>query len=1105
MRLKMIYFGGVCTACFISAMIGIVLLLCGCTKTEKSNKSFLFEHMPSNLTGVNFRNDLKENDAFNIIQFLYFYNGGGVAAGDVNNDGLADLYFTSNQGSNRLYLNSGNFRFEDVTEKAGVAGSGMWKTGVTMVDINNDGWLDIYVCQVGNYKSIKGRNQLFVNNQDGTFSEQAKAYGIDFQGFSTQAAFFDMDADGDLDLYLLNHSVHAAENYGPASIRTRRDLLAGDRLYRNDKGFFNEIGESAGIYASRIGYGLGVATSDLNNDGLPDIYVANDFHENDYLYYNKGNGKFEEALTASLAHTSNFSMGCDIADINNDALPDIFSLDMKPAEEKILKRSAGTDPHNIFKFKLSYGYHYQFPRNMLHLNLGPCESGIPRFSEIGQFAGVAATDWSWASLFFDMDNDGWKDLFISNGIRRRLNDLDYLNFISGEQVQQNATDLEMARRMPDGAIANFAFQNKGDLRFDDVSNLWGLDLKGYSNGAAYVDLDNDGDLDLVVNNLDAVASVYQNHSNSRLHHAWLSIQFEGEGANTQGIGAKVIVFSNGNRQMQEHFTTRGFQSSVAPGLHFGFGEESQIDSVLVVWPDKRYQILKNVSSRQRLTLRQSEAQKDKRDYWSQIPKAVSVVKNVTASSGINFVHRENPLTDFDREKLMPFMTSTPGPRIATGDFNGDGLQDFFICGAHRQPGELYRQTADGEFQRVPSLAIAQDSLFEDADACWFDADLDGDLDLFIASGGGEYFQMLPESFVHRLYLNDGKGNFERSANEILPTKFSASCVVPFDYDNDGLLDIFIGGHSFPYLYGVSPPSLILRNEGGRFRNVSDEVWPELESLGMVTDAVWDSVNRSLWVTGLWMPIIKTTFEQKKAKMQAMPNTEGWWSALALWDKSGNGERALLAGNWGLNSEFNPSPTEPAELFVSDFDDNGSTDPILSYYKSGRKFSYFGKDELSRQMVRIKKDYTDYESFANANFEEIFSKKLLKKIEGKKAVTLASSLFQQMGKDQYSAEPMPWQCQISAIGAIAVADLNLDGFDDAVILGNFTDVQPAIGNMDASPGYIWWGGPNGGFAQLCLTGQYRSVAIIPLKNGKNLILCGQNNGKLEVLQPEKIAQ
>ncbi len=1083
----------------------LLLTVGACRQGASPSADTLFQELPSQTTGIAFRNELRETEEFNIIQFLYYYNGGGVAAGDVNSDGLPDLYFTSNQGPNKLYLNRGDLRFEDVTEKAGVAGTGSWKTGTAMADVNGDGRLDIYVCQVGNYKTIQGKNQLFINNGDGTFSDKASEYGLDFRGFSTHAAFFDFDGDGDLDLYLLNHSVHAAENYGPATIRDRREPLAGDRLYRNDRGRFTDVSAEAGIYGSRIGYGLGIAVSDLNNDGLPDIYVANDFHENDYLYYNNGNGTFTEALRQSMSHTSNFSMGCDIADFNNDGLPDVFTLDMKPADEVILKRSAGADPYNIYQFKLSYGYHYQFPRNMLQLNLGTCGDGpAARFSEIGQMAGMAATDWSWAALCFDMDNDGWKDLFISNGIRRRLNDLDYLNFISNEQIQRNASDLEMATRMPDGAVPNFAYRNNADLTFSDVSASWGLNRTGYSNGAAYADLDNDGDLDLVVNNLDAEASVFRNSTVERKGGQFLAFGFEGDANNTQGIGAKVILAAGGRMQMQEHFTARGFQSSVAPGLLFGLGNAGQADSVMVIWPDRRVQVLRNLPAGQKLSLRQSDAVKAAVPNWFMRPEPAIRLREVPGGYGLDFVHRENEAADFDREKLMPLMTSTPGPRLAAGDVNGDGLDDLFVCGAHGQSGALFRQTAGGSFQSLPAPALAQDSLYEDAAAAWFDADGDGDLDLYVVSGGGELLSGLEQPFQDRLYLNDGKGNLQKAAQALPEIESSGACVTVLDFDGDGRSDLFVGGFSLPYQYGLAPRSYLLRNEGGRFRDITAEAAPELAAPGMVSAAVWDAAQRTLVVAGHWMPVMQFRFEKGKAKRQDIPQSEGWWSALALIDADGDGDKDILAGNWGLNSEFRPTAEEPLRLYVADFDGNGSTDPVMAYYRQGRLFPYFGRDELARQMVSLKKQFTDYKSFAEVGFDKIFPPKARRNALELKATTFASMLFRNDGGGNYSPSALPLVAQKAPVYAIAVSDFDGDGLEDALLAGNFYDAQPAIGRMDASTGLVLSGaalmgnGDGRVSSELCLQGQIRDAAVVR-RTGRPLAVLGINKSSLMVME------
>ncbi len=1087
----------------LAAVLWVVL---ACQRAEQQRANPLFEELTPQQTGVTFSNILQETEAFNIIQYLYFYNGGGVATGDVNNDGLTDLYFSANQGPNKLYLNRGNFQFEDVTERAGVAGTGSWKTGVSMADVNGDGWLDIYVCQVGSYKSIVGRNQLFINLGNGAFAERAAEYGLDFKGFSTHAAFFDYDADGDLDLYLLNHSVHAAENYGPAAIRQRREPLAGDRLYRNDGGKFTDVSELAGIFGSRIGYGLGVAISDLNLDGLPDVYVANDFHENDYLYYNNGDGTFTEAIRQSMQHTSNFSMGCDIADYNNDGRPDVFTLDMKPAEETVLKRSAGTDPYNIYLFKLGYGYHFQFPRNMLQLHSGLCASGMAHFTEIGQLAGIAATDWSWSVLCFDMDNDGWKDVFISNGIRRRLNDLDYLNFISNEQIQRNATDLEMARRMPDGAVPNFAFRNQADLTFQNVSAAWGLNRNGYSNGAAWADLDNDGDLDLVVNNLDAPASVYRNRAAEQTPNRYLAFQLKGEGANTHGVGAQVWVAAGGRVQMQEHYASRGFQSSVAPGLHFGLGQASQADSVLVIWPDQRVQILRQVQAGQRLVLHQRDARPAPLPDWKTNRKPEALLESGARDWGLDFVHRENEPSDFDREKLMPFMTSTPGPRIAVGDMDGDGREDLFIGGAHGQAGALYRQNANGFFEAIPCPALEKDSLYEDAAAVWFDADADNDLDLYVVSGGGEDWAV-PDghAFQDRLYLNDGKGAFSKAPKDALPAIHSSgACVAVLDFDADGRPDLFVGGYSIPNQYGLPPRSYLLRNAGrGRFEDATPKVAPDLLTPGMVTASVWDAPQRTLVVAGHWMPVALYTFEKGKAARRELPQSHGWWNALALTDANGDGRTDILAGNWGLNSEFRPSATEPISLLVADFDGNGSTDPVMTYFRQGKRYTYFGRDELARQMVGLKKRYTDYQTFAEAGLDKIFPSKTRRKAAQMQVFTLASTLFLAQSDGSYGAVWLPSEAQMAPICAFALADFNEDGFQDAVCAGNYYETQPAIGRMSAAAARLLVGNGKGGFRYAtsgldCLDGQYRDAKLLAAtKVRPPLLVLAGNHAALRV--------
>jgi hypothetical protein len=1091
----------------VLCLLAISGLLLSCQHSRKGEADTLFVAEKTAKTHIDFANQVEETDSFNIIQFLYFYNGAGVALGDVNQDGLVDIYFTANQLPNRLYLNKGNFEFEDVTERAGVAGSGQWKTGVTMADVNGDGWLDIYVCQVGLYKHIRGRNQLFINQQDGTFREEAAAYGLDFQGFSTQAAFFDYDRDGDLDVYLLNHSVHAAENYGPASIRARVDTLAGDRLLRNDGGRFVDVSAQAGIFSSRIGYGLGLGISDLDGDGWPDIYVSNDFHENDYLYYNQGDGTFSEAIRSSMSHTSNFSMGCDLADINNDGRTDIFTLDMKPYDEVVHKQSAGADPYNIYQFKLSYGYHYQFPRNMLQLNQGACAGGRPVFRELGQQAGVAATDWSWATLLTDFDNDGWKDIFITNGIWRRLNDLDYLNFISSEQIQRQASDRQMTQQMPSGLVPNVAYRNRGNLDFVDVSADWGLNWTGSSNGAAYADLDNDGDLDLVINNLNAVAGIYRNQAEQRSSAAgYLLLDLQGSGGNTQGIGARVYISAGGQLQQQEHYLSRGFQSSVAPGLHFGLGELKEVDSLMVVWPDGRVEYRYRVAVGQRLVLRQSDAvdavEARPGAAWMQEPLAGLSFTDWGERVALVHRHEATAADDFDREKLMPFMSSTPGPCLAVSDVDGDGLDDLYVGGSRGYAGKLYVQQRDGTFREKAMPALVADQVYEDAAAHFFDADGDGDADLYVVSGGGILFNV-PNPFQDRLYINDGRGGFTAATEALPEISSSGKVVLSFDYDADGDLDLFVGGFSRPYEYGLSPRSYILHNEGGRFTDRTAEVLEALLTPGMVTSAVWDENQRSLVLAGHWMPLKAYLFDGGKAVERVIAGSEGWWQTLALVDADGDGQADIVGGNWGHNSEFRPSAAEPVQLYVSDFDGNGSMDPVMTYYRGGKQYTYFGRDELARQLVKIKKQYPDYRSFSEAGFGGIFPSKALKGAEELRVVTTTSTLFLQRGRGKYEQRALPGAAQSSVLGVIVVEDFDGDGLADLLLAGNYYDVQPHIGRMDGMGGVVLRGEGGGRYSVasvrgLCLQGQYRSGVMMKRQRGEGMVVLGRHGGGLEVM-------
>src|SRR6266545_5017852 len=767
----------------------------------------IFEILAPETTGITFANTLLEDSAVNIVNYLYYYNGGGVAAGDIDGDGLPDLYFTSNLGSNRLYRNLGHFRFEDITTRAGVADSVGWKSGVTMADVNGDGRLDIYVSGV-NYLGMAGRNVLYINNGDGTFTDRADQYGLGFAGYSTQAAFFDYDGDGDLDMYLLNSSTFPERAASQSTSRTVRSAKAGDRLYRNDRGHFVDVSAAAHIYGGVEGFGLGVAVSDVNLDGCPDIYIANDFPENDFLYLNNCNGTFTESIAQATGHTSRFSMGVDAADINNDGRPDIAVVDMLPDSERILKTAATAEGYTLFNLKLAAGYHYQYARNTLQLNRGVTQGKL-RFSDIGFLADVAATDWSWAPLLADFDNDGHKDLFVTTGINRRPNDLDYIASLDSIPAGTQPPVARLIAKMPHVPEPNYLFRNNGDLTFTNVAAAWGLGAAGFSNGAAYVDLDNDGALDLVVNNLNAPAAVYRNRVrdlDSAGHH-YLTVALRGSGANTAGLGAKVTIAAGGTHQLGEVMPTRGFESSVDPRAHFGLGATSRVDSLMVVWPDRRYQILTNVTVDRTVTLVQADARSQPPIRPSAHPPVFS---DVTDGMPINYKHRENPFFDFGREPLMPHLLSTEGPALAVGDVNGDGRDDIYAGGAKWQPGALFLQGRDGRFTGAAEPAFRADSLHEDVDAAFFDADGDGDLDLYVVSGGNEFWE--GEPLHDRLYLNDGRGNFSRAA---LPDfAHNGSCVA---LGGDFL---FVGSRVVARRYGVTPRSYLLENDGhGHFRDV----------------------------------------------------------------------------------------------------------------------------------------------------------------------------------------------------------------------------------------------------------------------------------------------
>jgi hypothetical protein len=1087
-------------------LIGLVLGACG----RVSEPPALFERLDPSATGVTFENRLPEDSAVNILNFLNYYNGGGVAAGDVNGDGLPDLYLTSNLGENRLYLNRGGYRFEDATARAGVAGPSGWNTGVAMADVNGDGRLDIYVSTV-TYLSLSGRNALYVNNGDGTFTDRAHAYGVDRQGYSTQAAFLDYDGDGDLDLFLLGYSSHTERRDRSAALRDVRSTVGGARLYRNDGARFVDVSAHAGIYGGIEGFGLGVVVSDLNMDGCPDIYVANDFQENDFLYVNGCDGTFTESIASATAHTSRFSMGVDAADVNDDGRPDLFVTDMLPERESILKTSASTESFNLFDQRVRAGYHPQYERNTLQLNRGG-----GRFSDIGFLAGVHATDWSWASLIADLDDDGRKDLFVTSGIYRRPNDLDYITFVGSAAVQATLSDTIRARNlallahMPQVPVPNHAFRNEGGLRFTDVSGVWGLGQPGFSNGAAYVDLNNSGSLDLVINTINGPAAIYRNRSRERTGNSSLTVALRGSGLNTGGIGAKLFVRAGGTTQLLEQMPTRGFQSSVDPRLHVGLGRATTVDSLTIVWSDRRYQVLTNVRANQRITLSQSEASGR---YELPAPSTAPLLRDVTRERRVDVRHVENSFNDFVREPLMPRLLSTEGPALAAGDVDGDGLDDLFVGGAMWQAGTLLRQQRDGSFRRDSQPALAADSVAEDVDATFLDANGDGHPDLYAVSGGNA-FTIPAAPMRDRLYLNDGRGRLTRAPDALPELYDTGSCVAAADFDGDGDVDLFVGSRSVPGRYGQSPKSRLLRNDGtGRFADVTDDRAPGLAAAGMVTAASWadyDGDGRlDLIVVGEWTPV--RVFHQEQGRLVERTSrvglgaSEGWWSAVAPLDVNGDGRLDLVLGNVGLNSYVTATRDAPARLYAYDFAHNGGIQQILTTYRQGVSHPIAGRDELLAAIPSLRSRFTTYASFGARTVDDILPSSDLAKATRLEAHTFASAVAVNDGKGGFVLQPLPREAQLAPVNAIVSDDFDGDGRMDLLIAGNFYGTQPILGRFDASLGLLLRGSGDGRFAPVDLErsgvridGQVRRMRMVRSAQGR-LVAVARNDDTLVLLQ------
>lgn len=1094
----------------------MLVSLTSCQLEQPINPPLFEEVFPAS-SGIDFTNQLTNTVTFNILNYLYFYNGGGVAIGDINNDSLPDIFFTGNLVPNRLYLNKGNFSFEDITEQAGIIHtSDSWSTGVTMADVNADGWLDIYVSQVGDYLDRKGQNQLFINQQDGTFQEEAAAYRLDQTGFATQAAFFDFDKDGDLDVYQLNHSINPAGTVGDTLQRYQKDVYAGDRLLENVGDKFIEITETAGIYSSRVGYGLGIMIDDFNEDALPDIYVANDFHEDDYLYLNDRYRAptFKEQLRSRIGHTSKFSMGGDAADINNDAFPDIMTMDMKPYKEEILKTAEPPESFNIFRLKQSFGYYYQYPRNALQLNQAGNE-----FLEAAQIMGVDATDWSWSALFWDADLDGYKDLFITNGILRRPNDMDYLKFKSDPAIvrklngRPSEEDLAFIEKMPSVELPNQAFQNQQGKNFRPVAKEWGFRTPHFSNGAAYADLDNDGDLDWVVNNINEPASIYRNTAREKSGHNYLTIHLKDTtSANTFGVGAKVYIESKAGFQYRYHSPTRGFQSSVSQALHFGLGEEDTVD-VIVVWPhgDTLGQRIEGVSANQRLLIT-----KEATFYPDFAMRNANVCKSyliegphVYMEKGNTFTHQENAYTDFNVEPLIPHMLSREGPDIAVADVNGDGIDDYYICGASGQGGQLFIQTAKGKFN--PSQKHWQDYAQQEEVACAFlDVDGDEDPDLLIGCGGNQ-FREGSSLNRDRLYLNDGTGIFSLAMG-YLPEIFSTTATIAVgDYDLDGDADIFLGSRAIPGSYGTPPQSYLLNNDGGgKFSQVADIPF---DREGMIAEAEWADMDKNgfpdLILAGEWMPIQIWLNDGQTFQLAEndLLKQKGWWNTVDIQDWDGDGDMDLMAGNLGLNSSMKASMEEPCQLYVGDFDQNGKTDPILCYFREGVSYPMATKDELEKQLVAIRKKFPSYKAFAGKTLEELLSKEQLQQAEVFQTTTFAHIYAEQLADGSFRITELPWESQLSPINAMLSMDVDGDERKEVILGGNQYGFAPNLGRMDAGRGLIVSYSPSEnqwevksipGFR---LKGEVRSLSEVNRKGNFSSkgILAGLNNNELVLVE------
>ncbi|TKD63406.1 FG-GAP-like repeat-containing protein [Flavobacterium sp. ASW18X] len=1097
---------------FLATLFGIILVF-GCkNKTEQGADKLpkkatpIFSKLSSDSTGIHFENQLTETDSLNYFTYPYIYMGGGVSAGDVNNDGLIDLFFTGNMVANKLYLNNGDLKFTDITDNASIEGDTRWYTGTTMADVNGDGLLDIYCLVAG--QSGNKQNQLFINNGDNTFSEQAEAYGLNDEGNSVDATFFDFDNDGDLDVYVANYPITPFE-YNSFNYKMRMDRVTDtetDNLYRNDGNRFTKITASSGV--KEYSLSLSVTASDINQDGWTDLYISNDFSTPDCLYINQKDGTFKNEIKTATAHTSFYGMGADIADFNNDGLLDIIQMDMDAASNRRSKANMASMNPELFANIERVGFQYQYMQNSLQLNTGYSEDGVPKLKDISRLAGISSTDWSWAPLLADFDNDGHKDLFVSNGTRREINNKDYFESLKGEKKHEDSL-LVKSLRIPSEPIDNFIFKNNGDLTFTKNNKNWGINDKGFSNGAVYVDLDNDGDLELVVNNIDQKASIFNNNSSKT--NNYLALELNGPDGNKLGIGAKIKLYHNNTHQFQELTLSRGFQSSVAPRIHFGLGKDEQIDSLLVIWPNKKKQKLVDVSVNQLLTVDVLNAA----EKFSPKETKPSLFSNVDTPPAL-YKHKENVYDDFKKEILLPHKTSQFGPGLSVGDLNGDGLDDFYIGAANKYPGGLFYQKQDGSFEQQKFKLLLEDRMHEDIGSLIFDANNDGYNDIYIVSGGNEFKPGSP-LLQDRLYINQGDGTFVKNKNALPRITESGSRVYAADFDKDGDLDLFVGGRLIPGNYPYPSNSYLLENiskgKNVRFVNSTPKLAPELTRIGLVTSAQWADFDKDGWqdlaVTGEWMGIkvfknAKGNGFKEVTNDLGLEDTVGWWFSLKADDIDNDGDIDLVAGNLGENYKYKASEDATFDIFLNDFDGNRTNDIVLSYYNDGEQYPVRGRECSSQQMPNIKKKFENYDAFSKATLIDVYDEKKLENSIHYTVKSFKTAVFENVD-GKFVRKDLPLQAQMAPTNQILVSDFDNDGIKDLLLAGNLFASEVETPRADAGFGSFLKGSKNVAFdvlgasqTGLFVDGDVKDLAMITIM-GKNYILVANNNDFLDFVE------